>query len=63
MGISIHDAFSNRMFDGTSSGAWNYSLEPMMEHIKLWRSGDVKGATDLWIDGVSGSSVVLSEHR
>jgi hypothetical protein len=28
MGISIHDAFANRMFDGTSSGAWNCAHSP-----------------------------------
>ena len=31
----------------------NYALEPMMEHLKLWRKGDWKAATDLWEGGLA----------
>jgi 4-hydroxy-tetrahydrodipicolinate synthase len=51
VGHYMHENHADRMFDGTSSGAWNYALEPMMEHLKAWRKGDWKTATDLWEGG------------
>jgi len=53
VGHYMHENHADRMFDGTSSGAWNYALEPMMEHLKLWRKGDWKAATDLWEGGLA----------
>jgi 4-hydroxy-tetrahydrodipicolinate synthase len=49
----FHENLASRQFDGTSSGAWNYAPEPMMEHILAWRSGDVAGATDIWEGGLA----------
>ena len=40
VGHYMHENHAERMFDGISSGAWNYALEPMMEHLKAWRKGD-----------------------
>lgn len=49
----FHENLASRQFDGTSSGAWNYAPEPMMEHILAWRSGDVARATDIWEGGLA----------
>ncbi len=49
----FHENLANNQFDGTSSGAWNYAFEPMMEHILAWREGDVKRATEIWTGGLA----------
>lgn len=49
----FHENLANDQFDGTSSGAWNYAPEPMMEHILAWRRGDVKQATEIWHGGLA----------
>jgi dihydrodipicolinate synthase/N-acetylneuraminate lyase len=49
----FHENLANEQFDGTSSGAWNYAPEPMMEHILAWRRGDVKRATEIWNGGLA----------
>ncbi len=49
----FHENIANEQFDGTSSGAWNYAPEPMMEHILAWRAGDVKRATQIWNSGLA----------
>jgi dihydrodipicolinate synthase/N-acetylneuraminate lyase len=49
----FHENLANDQFDGTSSGAWNYAPEPMMEHILAWRRGDVKRATEIWNGGLA----------
>ncbi len=53
VGKYFHENLANDAFDGTSSGAFNYALEPMMEHIAAWRSGDVRRATDIWSNGLA----------
>ena len=52
-GLFFHEYLANDQFDGTSSGAWNYAPEPMMEHILAWRRGDVKHATEIWNGGLA----------
>lgn len=52
VGHYMHENHADRMFDGTSSGAWNYALEPMIEHLKLWRAGKWSEATDMWEGGL-----------
>jgi dihydrodipicolinate synthase/N-acetylneuraminate lyase len=49
----FHENLANEQFDGTSSGAWNYAPEPMMEHILAWRRGEVKRATEIWNSGLA----------
>lgn len=49
----FHENLANDQFDGTSSGAWNYACEPMMEHILAWRAGDVGRATEIWNGGLA----------
>ena len=49
----FHENLANDQFDGTSSGAWNYAPEPMMDHILAWRRGDVKRATEIWNGGLA----------
>jgi dihydrodipicolinate synthase/N-acetylneuraminate lyase len=49
----FHENLANEQFDGTSSGAWNYAPEPMMEHILAWRRGDVQRATEIWNGGLA----------
>jgi len=49
----FHENLANDQFDGTSSGAWNYAPEPMMEHILAWREGDVRRATQIWNGGLA----------
>jgi 4-hydroxy-tetrahydrodipicolinate synthase len=49
----FHENLASRQFDGTSSGAWNYAPEPMMDHILAWRAGDVARATEIWDGGLA----------
>jgi 4-hydroxy-tetrahydrodipicolinate synthase len=49
----FHENLACRQFDGTASGAWNYGLEPMMDHVRAWREGDVERATEIWNDGLA----------
>ncbi len=53
VGKYFHENLANDAFDGTSSGAFNYALEPMMEHIAAWRSGEVARATEIWNSGLA----------
>lgn len=53
VGKYFHENLANDAFDGTSSGAFNYALEPMMEHIAAWRAGDVARATEIWTGGLA----------
>lgn len=54
----FHENMLNNAMDGTSSGAWNYASEPMMQHIQAWRAGDVALATKVWDGGLRQ----LQEH-
>ena len=53
MGKYYHENLANDAFDGTCSGAFNYALEPMMEHISAWKSGDIDRATKIWNNGLA----------
>ena len=61
--VYFHEFNSIQMFDGTCTGSWNYALEPMMEHLKLWRQEDWKGATALWNSGLAQlHKYIYSDH-
>ena len=49
----FHENLASGAFDGTASGAFNYALEPMMDHIAAWRRGDVEAATAIWSNGLA----------
>lgn len=53
LGKYMHENLANDAFDGTSSGAFNYAVEPMIDHITAWRNGDVVGATKIWNSGLA----------
>lgn len=53
LGKYMHENLANGAFDGTSSGAFNYAIEPMVEHIRAWRAGDVEHATKIWNGGLA----------
>jgi 4-hydroxy-tetrahydrodipicolinate synthase len=53
VGKYFHENLANDAFDGTSSGAFNYALEPMLDHIQAWRRGDVRRATEIWNGGLA----------
>jgi dihydrodipicolinate synthase/N-acetylneuraminate lyase len=52
-GVYFHENLASRQFDGTVSGSFNYSLEPMIDHINAWRRGDVEEACRIWDGGLS----------
>jgi dihydrodipicolinate synthase/N-acetylneuraminate lyase len=49
----FHENLASDAFDGTSSGAFNYAIEPMIEHIQAWKKGDVTRATEIWNGGLA----------
>ncbi|MFI6350086.1 dihydrodipicolinate synthase family protein [Streptomyces sp. NPDC050560] len=51
--VRYHENLANRQLDGACSGSFCYALDPMVEHIELWRKGEVSAATDLWLDGLA----------
>jgi 4-hydroxy-tetrahydrodipicolinate synthase len=51
--VNFHENMANDCFDGTVTGSWNYSPEPMLEHILAWRRGDWKGALEIWRNGLA----------
>lgn len=53
VGKYFHENLANDAFDGTSSGAFNYAIEPMIDHILAWRRGDVAEATRIWQSGLA----------
>lgn len=62
VGKYFHENLASDAFDGTASGAFNYALEPMMEHIAAWRAGDVGRATEIWNGGLAAlQEYVFSE--
>ncbi|MBI2371445.1 MAG: dihydrodipicolinate synthase family protein [Deltaproteobacteria bacterium] len=44
----FHEYLANDLFDGTASGGWNYAMEPMVDHIQAWRSGEIAQAKGIW---------------
>ncbi len=53
LGKYMHENLANDAFDGTSSGAFNYAIEPMIAHISAWRAGDIDRANRIWADGLA----------
>jgi 4-hydroxy-tetrahydrodipicolinate synthase len=53
LGAFMHENLANNAFDGTSSGAFNYAVEPMLAHIAAWRAGDVAEAIKIWESGLA----------
>lgn len=53
VGKYFHENLANDAFDGTSSGAFNYAIEPMVDHILAWRRGDVAEASRIWESGLA----------
>jgi 4-hydroxy-tetrahydrodipicolinate synthase len=51
--VNFHENLANDCFDGTVTGSWNYSPEPMLEHILAWRRGDWKEALRIWQNGLA----------
>ncbi|MFH1489578.1 MAG: dihydrodipicolinate synthase family protein [Pseudomonadota bacterium] len=51
--VNFHENLANDCFDGTVSGSWNYSPEPMLDHILAWRRGDWKEALRIWQNGLA----------
>ncbi len=51
--VNFHENMANDCFDGTVTGSWNYSPEPMLEHILAWRRGDWKEALRIWQNGLA----------
>jgi 4-hydroxy-tetrahydrodipicolinate synthase len=49
----FHEYNLIRMFDGTLSGFWNFSLEPMLDHLEAWNRRDVEEACQIWEGGLS----------
>lgn len=49
----IHEHLACGELDGTSTGGWNYAMEPMVDHIQAWRAGDYARALEIWDSGLS----------
>ena len=51
--VNFHENLASDCFDGTASGSWNYSPEPMLDHIVAWRKGDLQEARRIWDRGLA----------
>lgn len=51
--VRYHENLAGDQLDGACSGAFCYSLEPTVRHIRLWHEGDITGATKLWKSGLA----------
>ena len=51
--VNFHENLANGTFDGTVTGSFNYALEPMLDHIAAWRSGDHARALEIWNGGLA----------
>lgn len=51
--IYFHENLASGEFDGTITGAWNYSLEAMFDHIQAWNRGDLDTAREIWNGGLA----------
>lgn len=60
---NFHVALAEGLFDGTSTGGWNYGLEPMLEHILAWRAGDVAKARNIWNSGLYELHAFVNQDR
>ncbi|KAF2993661.1 dihydrodipicolinate synthetase [Curvularia kusanoi] len=48
--VLFHENLAMGHFDGTVTGSFNYALEPMVEHIAAWESGNLELARKIWWD-------------
>lgn len=48
----FHEAFAYGYFDGSVSGNWNYSMEPMLDLVEAWKKDDVVKARKILFDGL-----------
>jgi 4-hydroxy-tetrahydrodipicolinate synthase len=52
--VLFHENLAIGHFDGTVTGSFNYALEPMVEHIVAWETGDIELARKIWwTDGLA----------
>jgi 4-hydroxy-tetrahydrodipicolinate synthase len=49
----FHEYLAGSYFDGTVSGAFDYGMEVMMDHIAAWRRRDLNEACRIWESGLS----------
>ena len=49
---TFQEHFANDTFDGSLTGAWNYSKELMLDHMFAWKPANVAKATRLWHSGL-----------
>jgi dihydrodipicolinate synthase/N-acetylneuraminate lyase len=50
-GRFFHEFLAYDMLDGSTSGSFNYALEPMLDHIEAWQRNDVVAARKIWLEG------------
>lgn len=49
----FHEYLATDYFDGTVTGAFNYAMESMIDHINAWRRRDVDEACRIWKAGLA----------
>ncbi|MFC2010378.1 dihydrodipicolinate synthase family protein [Chloroflexota bacterium] len=49
----FHENLATGYFDGTVTGALNYAMEPMIDHITEWKWGDIDEARRIWESGLA----------
>jgi 4-hydroxy-tetrahydrodipicolinate synthase len=49
----FHEYLATDYFDGTVTGAFNYAMESMIEHINAWRRKDLGEASRIWKGGLA----------
>lgn len=59
----FHEYLATRYFDGTVSGAFNYAMDPMMDHITAWKRRDLNEACRIWESGLSDLQEYVSSLR
>jgi dihydrodipicolinate synthase/N-acetylneuraminate lyase len=43
-------ALADGQMDGSVTGAFNFALEPMLDHLEAWQNDDVEAARQVWND-------------
>jgi 4-hydroxy-tetrahydrodipicolinate synthase len=51
-GDLFHENLATGYFDGSATGALNYSMEIMIDHIEAWRRKDIDEARRVWKSGL-----------
>jgi len=49
----FHENLATGYFDGTATGALNYAMEPMIDHINAWKRKDIDEARRIWHSGLA----------